>query len=232
MREIVLDTETTGLSPKAGHRVVEIGCIELKQHMPTGEVFHVYLNPERAMPDEAFRIHGLSDAFLSDKRLFADVAPEFLSFIGDAKLIIHNAAFDLSFLNAELERIDETAIPMTQAVDTVALARRKFPGAHVSLDDLCRRFEVDLSGREKHGALLDSELLAVVYLELIGGRQPGFELAADGSGTAAQEADGMGRSSALPPKNVREPRPHQPDVDEIAAHEAFLEKLTDPLWRG
>ena len=152
MREIVLDTETTGLSPNAGHRVVEIGCVELMRHIPTGETFHVYLNPERAMPEEAFRIHGLSDAFLSDKPVFAEVAQDFLDFIAGAKLIIHNAGFDLSFLNAELERIDAEPIEASRAIDTVGLARQKFPGARASLDDLCRRFEIDLAGREKHGA--------------------------------------------------------------------------------
>ncbi|MCZ6603811.1 MAG: DNA polymerase III subunit epsilon [Alphaproteobacteria bacterium] len=223
MREIVLDTETTGLSPGEGHRVVEIGCLELSHHMPTGASFHTYINPERAMPDGAFRIHGLSDTFLGDKPLFASVAQEFLDFIGEVPLIIHNAAFDMAFINAELARLDMPPLNMSRTVDTVALARAKFPGARVSLDDLCRRFEIDLSGREKHGALLDAELLALVYLELIGGRQPGLELAAARTGGGA--ADGADRP-------VRPARPHAPSEAELAAHEKLIDSLAEPLWRA
>jgi len=221
MREIILDTETTGLSPKDGHRVVEIGCLELSQHVPTGASYHTYINPQRAMPDEAFRVHGLSDAFLADKNLFNDVVDEFLEFIGDAPLVIHNAAFDMAFINAELARLDRGSLSMGRTIDTVALARKKFPGARVSLDDLCRRFEIDLSGREKHGALLDAELLAMVYIELNGGRQPGLELAAEA--VAAPIVDGA--------VTARPPRPHAPTPAELEAHEKFLEGLEDPLWR-
>ena len=179
MREIVLDTETTGLDPSTGHRVVEIGCIELINHIPTGATYHQYVNPERAMPDEAFAVHGLSEAFLSQHPVFADVAAAFLDFVGDARLVIHNASFDMKFLNAELERLDHPSLPMSRAIDTVQLARQRFPGAQASLDALCRRFEIDNSARDKHGALLDADLLSLVYLELIGGRQPGLELATE-----------------------------------------------------
>jgi len=176
MREIVLDTETTGLDPAGGDRIVEIGGIELVNHMPTGRSFHTYLNPERDMPAEAFAVHGLSAAFLADKPKFRDIAPDFLGFIGDARLVIHNAAFDMKFLNAELGWIEMASLPWARAVDTLDIARRRFPGAQNGLDALCRRFGIDNSGREKHGALLDSELLAEVYLELIGGRQHGLGL--------------------------------------------------------
>ncbi len=177
MREIVLDTETTGLEPAAGDRIVEIGAIELLNHVPTGRTFHQYINPERAMPREAFEVHGLGDDFLRDKPKFAEIAGAFLDFIGaDAKLVIHNAAFDMKFLNAELGWAGHPVMPMDRAIDTASMARRKFPGSPASLDALCRRFGIDNSAREKHGALLDSELLADVYLELIGGRQPDFVL--------------------------------------------------------
>jgi DNA polymerase III subunit epsilon len=171
MREIVLDTETTGLDPDSGHRVIEIGCVELIDHFPTGRSFQAYLNPERDMPPDAQRIHGITAEFLSDKPLFAHVAEEFLEFIGDAPLVIHNASFDLKFLNAELKRVSRKALDLARAIDTVDIARTKFPGARVSLDELCRRFSIDLSGRSLHGALLDAELTAQVYLELTGGRQ-------------------------------------------------------------
>jgi DNA polymerase-3 subunit epsilon len=171
MREIVLDTETTGLDPDSGHRVIEIGCVELVDHFPTGRSFQRYLNPERDMPPDAQRIHGITSEFLSDKPLFAHVVEEFLEFIGDAPLVIHNASFDLKFLNAELSRVRRKALDIARAIDTVDIARSKFPGARVSLDELCKRFSIDLSGRSLHGALLDAELTAQVYLELTGGRQ-------------------------------------------------------------
>ena len=177
MREIVLDTETTGLDPKSGDRLVEIGCVELDNHLPTGRTYHQYVNPEREMPDEAFRVHGLSEAFLANYPVFADIAESFLEFIGDAHLVIHNASFDLGFINAELKRLGRAPVEPRRAIDTVQVARGKYPGAQASLDALCRRFEIDLSVRTKHGALLDAELLADVYLELVGGRQPGLELA-------------------------------------------------------
>ena len=177
MREIVLDTETTGFEPSEGHRIVEIGAIELLNHVPTGRTYHQYINPERAMPKEAFDVHGLGDDFLRDQPKFAQIAAAFVEFVGsDSTLVIHNAAFDMKFLNAELGWAGHPVMPMDRALDTVAMARRKFPGSPASLDALCRRFGIDNSAREKHGALLDSELLAEVYLELIGGRQPDFAL--------------------------------------------------------
>ena len=221
-REIVLDTETTGLDPKAGHRIIEIGCIELVNHIATGATYHQYVNPERDMPTEAFAVHGLSEAFLEKHPVFAEVADEFIEFIGDATLVIHNAAFDVGFVNAELERIGHAPVPMARAVDTVQLARARFPGAQASLDALCRRFEIDASARTKHGALLDAELLALVYLELIGGRQPGLELAAEAESVARPRP----RDRVLRPA-----RPHAPTPAELEAHAEFLDKLTDPIWR-
>ena len=176
MREIVLDTETTGLDPQDGHRIVEIGAVELHNHVPTGNVYHQYINPLISMPDQAFAIHGLSDIFLSDKPKFSEIAKEFLDFIGSAKLVIHNAAFDIKFINAELKRIDKEEITFDRATDTLAIARKKFPGSPASLDSLCRRFKIDNSARVVHGALLDSQILAEVYLELVGGKQPDFAL--------------------------------------------------------
>ena len=176
MREIVLDTETTGLDPQDGHRIVEIGAVELYNHVPTGNVYHQYINPIITMPDQAFAIHGLSDEFLSNKPKFSEIAKEFLDFIGSAKLVIHNAAFDIKFINAELKRIEEEEITFDRATDTLAIARKKFPGSPASLDSLCRRFKIDNSARVLHGALLDSQILAEVYLELVGGKQPDFAL--------------------------------------------------------
>ncbi|MFV2002892.1 MAG: DNA polymerase III subunit epsilon, partial [Paracoccaceae bacterium] len=172
MREVVLDTETTGFDPEGGDRIVEIGAVELLNHLPTGRTYHQYLNPERAMPGDAFQVHGLGDDFLRDKPVFASIAQAFLDFIGDAGLVIHNASFDMKFLNAELGWANMAPIPFDRAIDTLAIARRKFPGSPASLDALCRRFGVHNSSRDLHGALLDSEILAEVYLELIGGRQP------------------------------------------------------------
>lgn len=177
MREIVLDTETTGFEPETGDRIVEIGGVELDNHLPTGRTYHQYINPERSMPKSAFEVHGLGDEFLRDKPVFKAIARDFLDFVGDAKLVIHNASFDMKFLTHELRWAGHPPIPMEQAIDTLAIARRKFPGAPATLDALCRRFGIDNSVREKHGALLDSELLAEVYLELIGGRQPDLVLA-------------------------------------------------------
>jgi len=180
MREIVLDTETTGLDPRSGDRVVEIGCVELNFHVPTGRELHLYINPERDMPEEAFAIHGISEDFLKDKPIFADIVDEFLEFLGDdAALVIHNAPFDAKFLNWELEALKKPPIPATRLIDTLEIARKKYPGGSNSLDALCRRFDVDLSVREKHGAVIDCRLLAAVYLELIGGKQPGLLLSAD-----------------------------------------------------
>lgn len=223
MREIVLDTETTGLDPASGHRIVEVAGLELLHHLPTGRTFREYINPERDMPEEAERIHGLSAEFLKDKPLFAKIAPDFLDFIGDAKLVIHNAAFDMKFLNAELRQAGHDIIAAERAIDTVALARQRFPGAQVSLDALCRRFEIDNSARTFHGALLDCELLAEVYLELRGGRQPGLVLESRRSRSMAVVTPATA--------TVRPPRPHAPTPEEEAAHAAMLEKLAEPIWR-
>ena len=181
MREIVLDTETTGLDPATGDRVVEIGCVELINHVPSWRTLHHYFNPERDMPQGAFEVHGLSIEFLSNYPVFGALADDILDFLGDAVLVIHNAAFDMRFINAELRRLGRPELPMSRALDTVQLARRKYPGAQVSLDALCRRFEIDNGHRTLHGALLDADLLAAVYLELIGGRQPDLALAALGT---------------------------------------------------
>ena len=222
MREIVLDTETTGLDPMSGHRVVEVGCIELVNHMPTGREFHSYVNPERDIPAEAEAVHGLSSAFLSDRPLFAALADELLSFIGDAPVIAHNASFDMGFINAELRRVGKAPLASERTIDTVMLARRKFPGAQASLDALCRRFQIDLSGRGKHGALLDARLLAKVYLELVGGREPGL-LLATATEVAASPVD-------VEPRAARPPRPHQANAEELKAHAAFIAKLKNPIW--
>lgn len=217
MREIVLDTETTGLDPASGDRIVEIGCVELIDHFPTGAEFHAYLNPERDMPAEAEKVHGLSAAFLADKPVFAAVADEFLAFIGDAPLVIHNAGFDMKFLNAELARLGHETLPDARAIDTLAMARIKFPGARVALDELCKRFNIDATGRTKHGALIDADLLAQVYLELLGGRQKRFALApADGAAVAVGED--------RPVRQRPEPLPSLITPEERAAHAAFVEK--------
>jgi DNA polymerase-3 subunit epsilon len=228
MREIVLDTETTGLDPAEGHRIVEIGAVELFNHLPTGRTYHQYINPERPMPKEAFDVHGLGDDFLRDKPVFANIASAFLGFIADAQLVIHNAAFDMRFINFELQRAGHPVLPTARATDTLAISRQKFPGSPASLDALCRRFGVDNSAREKHGALLDSEILAEVYLELIGGRQPDFVL-----NTAAQtrsnDAARTGTSWRPPPR----PAPLAPRITpaEVAAHESFVAKLGDAaIW--
>ncbi len=222
MREVVLDTETTGLSPKTGDRIVEIGCIELVNHIATGETYHQYVNPERDMPAGAFAVHGLSEERLSSEPVFAEIAAGFLDFVGDATLIIHNAEFDMGFINAELERISLEPLPMDRAIDTVRMARAKFPGAPANLDALCRRFQIDNSDRDLHGALKDARLLADVYLELIGGRQRGLELAAE-----LIEAGG----SDLPVTAARAARTHAPTTDEQAAHAEFLDKIENPIWR-
>ena len=226
MREIVFDTETTGLDPVAGHRVVEIGCVELVNHMPTGETRQWYINPQRDMPEEAYNIHGLSEEFLSDKPLFSAIAEEFVTFIEGAMLIAHNANFDMKFVNAELAALDRPNLPKDKVIDTIPMARKKIPGAQYSLDALCRRFQIDLSVREKHGALLDAELLAEVYLELIGGRQPGLVLASTNSTISAE----MAVAAKPDATNARPPRPHAPTAEEAAAHQVFVEKIDDPIW--
>jgi DNA polymerase-3 subunit epsilon len=221
MREIVLDTETTGFDPLTGHRVVEIGCLELLNHMATGREFHAYLNPERDMPSEAEAVHGLSIQFLSDKPIFAAIVEDMLAFIGDSPIVAHNASFDMNFINAELKRVGKLPLPSERAIDTVTLARRKFPGAQASLDALCRRFQIDTSDRSKHGALLDAKLLSKVYLELVGGREPGLALLASES-TAAQHVTEQ--------RPVRPPRPHDPTAEESAAHAGFIATLKNAIW--
>lgn len=240
MREIVLDTETTGFEPAEGDRIVEIGAVELIGHVPTGRTYHQYINPMRSMPAGAFGVHGIGpdlleppqkpepgQVLLSDKPVFADIAQDFLDFIGDDVMVIHNASFDMKFLNAELGWLNRPLLPMTQSLDTLAIARRKFPGSPASLDALCRRFHIDNSNRTLHGALLDSEILAEVYLELIGGRQPGFGLAADTSKTT-QSGD---TSEAWRPSARPTPLASKLTNEEAAAHAAFIESLGDGvLW--
>ncbi|PWC84572.1 DNA polymerase III subunit epsilon [Azospirillum sp. TSO5] len=224
MREIVLDTETTGFKPEEGHRLVEIGCIELVNHLATGERFHVYLNPERDMPPEAFAVHGLSSEFLADKPLFNDVAADFVAFIGDAPLVIHNAAFDMHFLNWELKIAGHPVMPKDRAIDTLLMARQKFPGSPATLDALCKRFGVDNSNRTLHGALLDAQLLAEVYLELLGGRQTGLSFA----GGPASKSGPAGPVRIDRP--FREARVFALSDDEVAAHAEMLKKIKNPLW--
>ncbi|WP_294123109.1 DNA polymerase III subunit epsilon [Sphingomonas sp.] len=226
MREIVFDTETTGLSPAGGDRMVEIGCIEMIGRVETGRHFHCYFNPDRPMPSEAEAVHGLSDIFLSDKPRFADKAEELLEFIGDAPLVAHNAGFDFGFLNHELEQCGRMAVSMSRMVDTLVLARSRHPGAKHSLDALCTRFGVDRSQRVKHGALLDAQLLAQVYIELTGGRQIGLGLVA-----AAPSAAGEPLATAeTVNRPVREARPHAAAPEEVARHRAFVARIVNPLW--
>lgn len=225
MREIVLDTETTGFHPETGDRIVEIGAVELHNHVATGRTYHQYINPERAMPQEAFEVHGLGDDFLRDKPKFAEIGRAFLDFIGTAKLVIHNASFDMKFLNAELGWMNLPVLPMDQAIDTLDIARKRFPGSPASLDALCRRFNIDNSARTLHGALLDSEILAEVYLELIGGRQPDFALSTNQS-RGPDDVAGNWR-----PKPRPEPLPARITAQEREAHAAFVEKLgQEALW--
>jgi DNA polymerase-3 subunit epsilon len=221
LREVVLDTETTGLDPRSGHRIVEIGCVELINHTATGKHFHKYLNPERDVPEQAAAIHGLTEEFLSAKPVFADIAEEFEAFIGDSTLIIHNAEFDLGFINAEREKVGQPSVAPDRAIDTVSLARRKFPGAQANLDALCRRFKIDISDRSLHGALKDARLLAEVYLELIGGRQQDLGLSAE-ERKIIESAE----------KNRRSPRPHAPTDTEQLAHAQLMKKLESPIWKS
>lgn len=226
IREIILDTETTGLDPATGDRIVEIGAVELLNHLPTGQTFHVYINPERDMPKEAEAVHGLSSAFLSDKPVFAAIAQQFLDFIGDAALVIHNASFDMAFLNAELGFLRMGPIPPERVIDTLHIARQKHPGSGNSLDALCRRYGIDNSKRTKHGALLDSELLAEVYLELIGGRQTALVLEA----TTKKKATTVVAAQITFQRPV--PLPSRLSEEERAAHAAFVAGLGDhALWK-
>jgi len=239
MREVIFDTETTGLDPKTGDRMVEIGCIEMIGRVETGRSFHAYFNPERDMPPEAERVHGLSAAFLATKPRFAETVNDLLAFLGDAPLVAHNAGFDFGFLNNELERIGREAISMERMVDTVAIARKKHPGAKLSLDALCTRYGIDRSHRVKHGALLDAELLAQVYVELTGGRQIGLGLAdadADGSAgnvTTINGTSGTGNAPWHRPaqdRPRREPRPHVASIEELERHQAFIAGIDNALW--
>lgn len=224
VREIVLDTETTGLEPAEGHRIVEVAAVELVNHVPTGRTFQRYLDPERDVPEEALRVHGLTREFLKDHPTFREAADELLAFLEDSPLVIHNAAFDLKFLNAELARIEREPITPARVIDTLALAQRRFPGAPASLDALCRRFGVDASARKLHGALLDCQLLAEVYLHLLGGRQTDLAL-------QPASVDPMVGSVRAARVVRRVPRAHAASPEEEAAHAALLEKLVDPIWR-
>ena len=230
MREIVFDTETTGLSPLAGDRVVEIGCVELVNRCETGRTFHAYFNPDRPMPSGAEAVHGLNDRFLSDKPRFQDKAEELLAFIGDAPLIAHNAAFDFAFVNHELNHCGRPLICTSRMVDTLALARQRHPGAKHSLDALCTRFGVDRSVRVKHGALIDAQLLVQVYVELTGGRQIGLSLGAGEDGPDLELGAREAAAAASVAITVRPPRPHAPSEDELLRHAAFLSSLADPIW--
>ena len=225
MREIVFDTETTGLNPASGDRMVEIGCVEIYNRVETGRHFHAYFFPERDMPHDAELVHGLSAAFLSDKPLFSESAEALLDFLEDSPLVAHNAGFDFGFLNFELERCGRPAVSMTRMVDTLTLARSKHPGAKHSLDALCMRFGIDRSHRIKHGALLDAQLLAQVYVELTGGRQIGLGLVADTGRVSVQ--------ASARPVTIREPRPARPHfaaAEELERHRAFIAQLVNPLW--
>ncbi len=227
IREIVLDTETTGLKPEDGHRIVELGCLELLNHMPTGRTLHFYFDPERPMDPDATRVSGITDEMLRGKPFFADLAPQFLDFIADAPLVIHNAAFDMGFLNAELARAGLEALLPERAIDTLLMARRKFPGAPASLDALCKRFGIDLSERTRHGALLDAGLLAQVYLELCGGRQPGLVLAVETHARLAAAAPAAAERRARPA-----PLPSRLTVAEAEAHTAFVAALKgEAIWK-
>ena len=227
MREIVFDTETTGLDPKTGDRMVEIGCVELLNLVPTGKVYHAYYNPERDMPAGAEAVHGLSAAFLADKPLFRDSCEELLDFIGDAPLIAHNAGFDFGFLNAELGLCERVAVCTSRMIDTVALAKKRHPGAKLSLDALCTRYGIDRSHRVKHGALLDAELLAQVYVELKGGRQIGLELAAERAAMAPAQLITVRQAPAGP---RRAPRPHAASPAELARHREFMAGIENAAW--
>jgi DNA polymerase-3 subunit epsilon len=222
MREIILDTETTGLSPDKGHRITEIGCVELFNHIPTGQFYHSYVNPERDVPPQAAAISGLTTEFLRPFPVFAHVVEDFLAFIGDSPLVIHNASFDLMFLNAELKRLEKPVIPATRALDTLVMARKKFPGSPASLDALCKRFNIDLSKRDKHGALIDSELLAQVYLELLGGRQRVLKI--DAMSEAEETVARAERNHQFPVRRFNL------SPSEKEAHTEFVKQLKNPLW--
>lgn len=228
MREIVLDTETTGLSPKEGHRIVEIGALEMINHVPTGKTYHVYINPERDIDPDAMAVHGITNDRVANEPLFADHVEAFLEFIADSPLVIHNAPFDMGFINAELERCGKAPLPNDRAIDTLIMARRKFPGGQASLDALCRKFNIDNTHRELHGAMIDTDLLADVYIELIGGKQPGLTLAV--SSGESDPAPAQISSTPMAGSTHREKRLHAVPDDEKRAHQAFVESMTNPLW--
>ena len=230
MREIVFDTETTGLSPQNGDRLVEIGCVELFNRVETGRTFHAYFNPGRAMPSEAEMVHGLSDRFLSDKPAFGDLCEDLLEFIADSPLVAHNATFDFGFINHELGHCGRPTVCMSRMIDTLALARQKFPGAKHSLDALCTRFGVDRSVRIKHGALIDAQLLAQVYVELTGGRQIGLGLVAELIEPDSPQCEAPGHDPLTIVAIVRPPRPHAPSEEELQRHASFLATIRDPIW--
>ena len=236
MREIALDTETTGISPREGHRIIEIGALELTHHLPTGRKLHLYINPEREIDDGAVAVHGITSDFLADKPVFADIVDEFLAFVGNDPMVIHNASFDMGFLNAELKRLDRPVLPMAQSIDTLMMARKKFPGAQANLDALCRRFEIDNSHRDLHGALVDADLLAAVYIELLGGRQPLLSLDSDNqiqvANQGAPNSVDSGSSFQLDAKPMRPIRAHAPTAEELKAHAKFLEELKNPIWQS
>ena len=228
MREIVLDTETTGLSPLEGHRIIEIGALEMINHVPTGKTFHIYINPEREIEADAIAVHGITNERLANEPVFADIIDDFINFIGDSKLVIHNAPFDMGFINAEFEKCGRPALPQDRAIDTLVIARRKFPGGQASLDALCRKFGIDNSHRDLHGAMVDTDLLADVYIELLGGKQPGLSLTADDQAKAQMETPGTIPQAG---KTHRAARSFPPSADEIKAHQDFVDGLNDPLWK-
>lgn len=227
LREICLDTETTGLDPKSGHRIIEIGCVELLDRVPTGNNYHVYINPERDVPIAAYKVHGISTDFLKDKKTFSEIAAEFVDYIRDDTLVIHNASFDVGFLNSELERLDKKTIDILTTIDTLNIARKKFPGSPSNLDALCKRYHIDLSRRTVHGALLDAELLALVYIQLTGGTQTKLDLA---SGNHSSTTD-IRRQRKLRSTKKLEKRDFPPSDDELKAHQDFIEKhIKEPIW--
>lgn len=231
MREIVLDTETTGLSPQDGHRIIEIGALEMVNHVSTGQTFHVYINPERPIEPDAMAVHGITDERVAGEPVFADLVDDFLNFIGDDKMVIHNAPFDMGFINAELERCGKPVLPMDRAIDTLVMARKKFPGGQASLDALCRKFGIDNSHRDLHGAMIDTDLLAEVYIELLGGKQPGLTLALDGDAVDVKPEENAVTANISTEKSAaRPPRAHHASPEELAAHQAFVTSMKDPVW--
>lgn len=231
MLEVVLDTETTGMDPFKGDKLVEIGAVELKNHLPTGRTLQIYINPERDIPEEVVAVHGITNEFVADKPTFSQIYMDFIDFIGDSKLIIHNAEFDMKFLNAELKNVGHPPLKWSRVIDTLAIARKKFPGSPANLDALCRRFDIDNTSRTFHGALLDSELLAEVYLELTGGRQHGMGLSDNKNNVTNNASTGTSNNLRASKKPVRDPRPHAANEDELSAHKELLEKIGDKaLW--